>query len=70
MRIWPIWAIDTRYISRYLRVSGDLIRLKNRSKLAERSFFAIIDLFLGKKSITLYFMWRVVGKFSQKLSNF
>ena len=37
-------------------MSGDLIRLRNRSKLVEESLFAIIDLLLGANSITLYFV--------------
>ena len=32
-------------------MSGDLIRLINRSKLVERSLFAIIDLLQGTKSL-------------------
>ena len=45
--------------ARYI-LSGDLIRLRNCSKLVESVLFAIIDLLLGAKSITLYFMfmWR------------
>ena len=39
--------------------ASDLIRLKNRSKLVEASLFAIIDLLLAAKFITLYFMWRM-----------
>ena len=50
---------SARYISRYQRVSGDLIRLRNRSKLVEGSLFAIIDLLLGAKFITLFYIWRV-----------
>ena len=42
-------------------LSGDLIRQKNRSKLVEGSLFAIIDLLLGTKFITLYLIWRVGG---------
>ena len=57
-------TINARYNSRYYRVSGDLIRLINRSKLVERSLFAIIDLLQGTKSIFLYFIWRVGGWFS------
>ena len=32
----------------------DLIRLRNRSKLVQGSLYAIIDLLIGAKSITLY----------------
>ena len=46
-----------------MRVSGDLIRLLNRSKLVERSLFAIIDLLQGTKSHFLYFIWRVGKEF-------
>ena len=46
-------TINARYISRYKRVSGELIRFRNRSKLVERSLFAIIDLLQGAKSILL-----------------
>ena len=35
-------------------VSGELFRLRNRSKLVERSLFAITDLLQGAKSILLY----------------
>ena len=59
-----IGTINKWYISRYLRVSGDLIRLTNRSKLVERSLFAIIYLLQGAKSILLYFIWRMGGWFS------
>ena len=52
-------TINARYNSRYQRVSGDLIRLRNCFKLIERSSFAIIDLLQGTKSILLYFIWRV-----------
>ena len=41
--------------------SGDLIRLRNSSKLVERSLFVIIDLLQGAKSILLCYLWRVVG---------
>ena len=34
-------------------MSGDLIRLKNRSKLVKGTLFAIIDMLLVAKSITL-----------------
>ena len=54
-------TINARYISRYYRVSRDLIRLINRSKLVERRLFAIIDLLQGTKYIFLYFIWRVGG---------
>ena len=42
-------------------ISGDLIRLINRSKLFEGSLFAIIDLLQGTKSIFLFLIWRVGG---------
>ena len=45
-----------RDISRYKRVSGDVIRLGNRSKWVEGSLFAIIDLLLGAEFIISYFM--------------
>ena len=47
-------TINARYISRYYRVSGILIRPRTHSKMVEGSFFAIIDLLIGAKSITLY----------------
>ena len=47
-----------RYISRYQRVSGELIRLRNCSKLVKISLFAIIGLLQGVKFILLYFKWR------------
>ena len=42
-------------------MSGDLFRLRNCSKLVERSLFAIIDLLQGAKSILLYLIGRVGG---------
>ena len=42
-------------------MSGDSIGLRYRSKLVEGSLFAIIVVFLGGKSISLYFLWRVGG---------
>ena len=63
-------TINARYNSRYQRVSGDLIRLINRSKLVERNLFAIIDLLQWTKILFLYFILRVGGWFSQKNSNF
>ena len=54
-------TIKARYISRYLRVSGDLIRLRNSSKLVQKSLYAIIGIIIGAKSIFLYFIWRVGG---------
>ena len=51
-------------------MSGDLIRLINRSKLVERSLFAIIDLLLqGAKSILLYLYGVWGDKFLKKSSN-
>ena len=48
------------------RVSGDLIRLRNRSKLVEGNLFAIIDLLTRAKFITLHFAWRVGDDFYEK----
>ena len=48
-------------------MSGDLIRLISRSKLVERSLFAIIDLLQGTKSIFLYFILRMGDDFHKKL---
>ena len=48
-------------------MSGELIRLKNRSKFVERSFFAIIHLLQAAKSIRLYFIWRMGDDFPKKL---
>ena len=61
-------TISARYISRIERVIGDLIHLRNSSKLVDGKIFAIIVLLLGAKSITLYFIWRVGGWFSKKIS--
>ena len=47
-------------------MSGDFIRLRNRSKLVERSLFAINELLQGAKSIRLYFIWRVGDDFHEK----
>ena len=44
-------TINARYISRNERVSGDLIRLRNRSKLVEGSLYAITYLLIGAISI-------------------
>ena len=49
-------TINARFILRYERVSGDLIRLRNRSKWVEGSLFAITDLLLEAKSIISLFM--------------
>ena len=46
-------TINARCILRYERVSGDLIRHRNCSKLVERSLFSRLELLLGAKSITL-----------------
>ena len=47
-----------------------IIRLKNHSKLVEGSLFAIIDLLLGAKFISLYFIRRAGGyHFHKKISN-
>ena len=51
LQFWSIWD--------NLRVSGDLFRLRNRSKLVEGRLFAITDSLLGAKFINLYFIWRV-----------
>ena len=37
------------------------MRLRNRSKLVEKSLFVMIDLLQGAKFILLYFIWRVGG---------
>ena len=44
-----------------------MIRLRNRSKLVERSLFAINGLLQGAKSILLYFIWRVGDDFQKKI---
>ena len=59
-------TINARYNSSYKRVSANLIRLRNLSKLFERSLFITIDLLQGTKSILLYFIWRDGGWFSLK----
>ena len=38
-----------------------IIRPRNCSKLVQRSLFPIIDLLIGAKSITSFFIWRVGG---------
>ena len=60
-------TINDQYISRFERVSGDLIRLRNRSKLVKENLFAITDLLLGAKFIFLYFIWRVGDDFRKNL---
>ena len=47
-------------------MSGELIRLRNRSKLVEGSLFVLNDLLHEAKSIILYFIWRVSEWFSKK----
>ena len=61
-------SINDQYVSRYERVSGDLIPLRNRSKLVKENLFAITDLLLGAKFITLYFIWRVGDDFRKNLN--
>ena len=70
MPFWPIWDNKRAIYFALLRVSGELFRLRNCSKLVKRSLFAIIGLLQGTKSILLFFVWRVGGWFSQKCSNF
>ena len=48
-------------LTRDYSVSRYLIRLRNRSKLVERSLFALIDLLQGAKSILSCLIWRVGG---------
>ena len=59
-------TINERYILRFQRISGDLSRLRNLSKLIEGSLFAVIDLLLGAKFLNLYFIWRVGDDFDKK----
>ena len=59
-------TINARYISCYLRVSGDLIRRRNRSKLVERSCFSLTDFFQVAKFILLFSIWRVGDDFHKK----
>ena len=47
-------------------MSGDSIGLRYRSKSVEGSLFAIVVVFLGGKSISLYFLWRVGDDFHKK----
>ena len=50
-KFFHVWKLyDKKFRSSRERVSGDLIRLRNCSKLVERSLFAIIDLVQGRKS--------------------
>ena len=49
-------TVNAQYNSRYQRVSGNLIRLRNFSELVEGSLFATNDLLLGAKPITLCFI--------------
>ena len=59
-----------RDMFRAINEQGDLIRLRNRSKLVEGKLFAIVDFLKGAKSITLYFKWREGVDFYQKSQNF
>ena len=45
----------------------NLIRLRNRSKLIERSLYVIVDLLIGAKTILLYCIWRVGIVFITKI---
>ena len=72
-----LWGFKDWHFGNY-RVSGDLIRLTNSSKLVERSLFAITDLLQVAKTIVLYFgkvqnrestIW-LVKIFIEKISNF
>ena len=56
-----IGTINARYFSSYYRSSGDLIRLRNCSKLVGENLFAKLDMLLRAKTITLCFIWRVAG---------
>ena len=49
------------------RAINELIRLRNRSKLVQGILYAIIDLLIGAKSGTLYFIWRVGDTFFYKI---
>ena len=53
-----------------VRFAIDLIRLRNRSKLVQSSLYAITNLLIGAKSITLFLVWRVGGIFLQKNLSF
>ena len=52
-------TINALYISRYKRVSGDLIRLRSRSKLVKGILFGINDVLLGAKFDILYLTCRM-----------
>ena len=54
-----IGTIKARRNNPARRNLGEIIRLRNRSKLVERSLFVIIDLLQGAKSILLCFIRRV-----------
>ena len=57
----------TRDIFRAIDALAEILfRLINRSKLVERSLFALIDLLQETKSIFLYFIWRVGDDFHKK----
>ena len=60
-------TINSRYSS---HVNRDLVSPLICSKLIERSLFAITDLLLGAKPITLYFIWSVGRWFLQKFQLF
>ena len=53
------------YLCKQTKPDKQKFRLRNCPKLVEGSLFTIIDLLIGAKSITLYFIWRVRGLFSQ-----
>ena len=63
------WNKNVSYVIIFC-ASGDLIHLRNRSKLVQGSLYAIIDLLIGAKSITLYLIWRLGACFHKKRSSF
>ena len=54
------------FLALLMRKCRDFIRLRNRFKLLEGSLFAVIDLLLDAKFITLYFISRVGDDFPKK----
>ena len=54
-----LWVLEIAILANLRKLTRDLTRLRNSSKLVVGLIFAVIDLLLWAKSITLYFIWHV-----------
>ena len=67
------WLLYVKHFSVFIRILNDFNKnflfiaifraIRNRFKFVEASSFARIDLLLGAKTITLFFIWRVENNF-------